>query len=104
MSTYTFPSCPLPPWPIGPAADGCNAPTPPPPAGSVVLDTFLPVLNQTAFVLSQAPASVPDDFTVTVNGVEYDETNWSVVGTAFTWASGLFNLGPPDVVLIRYAF
>lgn len=72
-----------------------------PPAG-FNNDTFIPILNQTIFVLSAVPANA-SSIMLFVNGVRYQMPfDFTVAIATITWTNVLFNLTPDDVVQVFY--
>lgn len=70
------------------------------------LDTFVITVPEgptPTLTLSQLPAS-PSTLLAFLNGVMYDATEYTVVGTAFHWLGNLFTLQSGDVLDVYYSF
>jgi hypothetical protein len=70
------------------------------PTGEVV-DSFITIPAQTVFVLSFTPA-IPGNVELHVNGVLYEQDEYSVVGLTLTWNNTAFVFAGGEEVEVRY--
>lgn len=70
-------------------------------AGAWYEDTFVATAGQTVFTLSAVPVDI-ESFQLTINGVKYENDQYTLLGNVVTWLNIEFFLDAGDTVLCKY--